>query len=287
MQRIKAFFVEAYYFLTSFVFIKNAVIMLLSFIFIIWLLLTYLDWYTLHDQTIEVPNIVGLTQPDAERLLATRSLKLQVAAERDDETKPRNSILEQYPKSGQKVKESRTIYLIVNTNAARPVQLNYKSIIGQPLSAVEQKLRNLKLKVKEVVLMEGKGENTVAEMRLGDRIIFKEADPTRGIKPPSGPVEVPKGAALTIVVYKGDNNKLRAVPDLLCLNYGAAELAIKGSQFIMGLAAFEAGILDTAAAFVIGQDPMPNAMHIPGTPVRLRLARVQPKECEILNESTD
>lgn len=287
MQRIKAFFVEAYYFLTSFVFLKNALIMLVSFFALIWLLFKYIDWYTLHDQSIDVPNIVGLSLPDAERLLATRSLKLKVAANRDDETKPRGTILEQFPQSGQKVKESRTIYLIMNPMEPKPVQLYYKSIIGQPLSAVEQKLRNLKLKVKDVILTDGKAENTVAEMRFGDRIIFKEADPTRGIRPPTTAVEVPKGAALTIVVYRGDNNKLRPVPDLLCLNYGAAELAIKGSQFIMGQAGFEAGILDSAAAFVIGQDPMPNAMHIPGTPVRLRLSRVQPKECEILNETTD
>lgn len=281
MQRVKSFFIEAYYFMTSFVFLKHAFFIFVTFAASIWLLFWYLSWYTLHGETIEVPSVVGLTVPDAERLLATRSLKLKVVDERDDEDKPRNAILEQFPRSGQKVKESRTIYLIINAQNRKNVQLYYKSVIGVPLSSLEQKLSNLKLKVKNVQLIDGRGENTVAELRLNERILFKEADGSKGIRPPTAPVDIPSGSALTIVVYRGENNKLRAVPDLLCLTYSAAELNIKASQFILGETTFEPGIVDSSDAYVIGQDPLPNAMHIPSTPVRIKMAKAKPKECEV------
>ena len=282
MQKITQFFKEVFYFFTSFPFYKHLILMVLCGGLILVGLFSFLNWYTLHEESIEVPSVVGLSTQDAERLLSTRSLKLQVIDERDDENKPRSSILEQFPQSGQKVKESRTIYIVVNAAKASNVQLYYKSVIGVPLSTVEQKLANLKLKVKDIQLIDGRGENTVAEVRLNDRILLKEADPTRGIRPPSAPAEIPKGSAVTLVVYRGENNKLRPVPDVMCQTFSAAELSIKGSQFIMGDHIFEAEVVDSAGAYVVSQDPLPNAMYLPGTPVRLKLAKEQPKLCEDL-----
>lgn len=280
MQRITQFFKEAFYFFTSFTFFKHIILIFLCAGLLGIALFSFLKYYTLHGESIEVPSVVGLSTQDAERLLSTRSLKLQVIDERDEENKPRSSILEQYPQSGEKVKESRTIYIIVNAAKAGNVQLYYKSVIGVPLSTVEQKLSNLKLKVKDIQLIDGRGENTIAEIRLNDRILLKEADPTRGIKPPTAPAEIPKGSAVTLVVYKGENNKLRSVPDVMCQTYSAAELSIKGSQFIMGDHRFESDVVDSAGAYVVSQDPLPNAMHLPGTPVRLKLAKDLPKLCD-------
>lgn len=251
------------------------------------LLITGLFWYissyTLHGETIQVPEITGLSVPDAERLLATRSLKLTVVDERDDETKPRGTILEQFPIAGQLVKESRTIYLVVNSEQPSMVQLSYDAVIGHELNIVQQRFRGLRLKVGEVRLVEGKGTNTIAEVRLGERIIFREASIEKGIQKPTRPAEIPRGSTLTIFVYKGEDNKLRPVPDLLCQTYSAAELAVKGSQFVMGESNFEAGTADSAMAFVINQDPLPNTMQQAGTPVRLRLSIQKPSACE-LNE---
>lgn len=280
MQRITQFFKEAFYFFTSLTFFKHIILMILCACLLGIGLFTFLHSYTLHSESIEVPSVVGLTIQDAERLLSTRSLKLQVIDERDDENKPRSSILEQEPRAGHKVKESRTIYIIVNAAKAGNVQLYYKSVIGVPLSTVEQKLSNLKLKVKDIQLIDGRGENTVAEVRLNDRILLKEADPTRGIKPPTAPAEIPKGSAVTLVVYKGENNKLRAIPDVMCQTYSAAEFSIKGSEFIMGDHKFESDVVDSSGAYVVSQDPLPNAMHLPGTPVKLKLAKDKPALCQ-------
>lgn len=286
MQRVKNFFIELYYFLTSFVFWKHLFFIFASFALLITFLFWYISWYTLHGETIEVPKITGLSVVDAERVLATRSLKLVVVDERDDDTKPRGTILEQYPLPDQRVKESRTIYLVVNSMQPSMVQLSYDAVIGHELNIVQERFKALRLKVGEVRLVDGKGTNTIAEVRLGERVIFKEANIEKGIQKPTRPAEVPRGSTLTIYVYKGEDNKLRPVPDLLCQTYGAAELAVKGSQFVMGESAFEAGTVDSAMAFVINQDPLPNTMHQAGTPVRLRLSIEKPSACE-LNENVE
>lgn len=280
MQRVRNFFLEAYYFVTSFVFWKHFLAMIATTIFLIWLLFYGLQWYTMHGTSVEVPNLMGLTEAQAQQLLSTRSLELKIIAESYDPLKTPSTILEQTPKAGDRVKESRTIYITVN--AARPpdVNITYKMFIGKGLTDVVRRIEGLKLKVGTLSYIDGRGENTVAEIKVGTRILFKEADPTKGIRPPTQAIPVPQGTVIDLVLYKGEDADLKPVPDWVCLPYSAAELGIAGNGFMKGDIILEPGITDTVSAFVYRQEPMPNSFFNLGTGVTLWLAKELPAACK-------
>lgn len=241
----------------------------------------FLNIYTQHGSSVEVPSLVKLTVADAERLLESKSLRLQVVDSVYNDKATPNTILEQFPKAGERVKESRTIYLIINTATPTMVNLHYRAVIGRSLADVQRKFEVLGLRVGSMEYIPGRGENTVAQVKMGSRVVFIEADPMRGIKPPTAPVQIPRGSVIDLVLYKGEDESLKAMPELICLPYSAAELAIKGSGFMIGELNVEAGLVDTANAYISRQEPYPAELSQMGTGVKLWLVRNKPTACDL------
>jgi eukaryotic-like serine/threonine-protein kinase len=285
MDKINNFFVQTYYYLTSGIFLRNFLYMLgisaLLLVGVFW----YLSSYTLHGSYVQVPDLTKITLNEAQRLLSTRSLKIQVIDSVYDPSKTASTILEQFPAADSKVKDSRTIYVVVNTNSPTSVDLYYKNLIGKHFSEVQRRLLAAKLQIaeiKETPDPDQKAEGTVKEISCGGKIIFLEADPARGIKPNLAPVSVPRGSKITITIYKGKDSGFKPVPDVLCLNYAGAELALKSAGMLIAKLEVEAGILDTANAIVSFQEPSGNSFVNLGTPVRLKLSKEKPLSCDEL-----
>ena len=280
MHRIKAFFIEVYYFLTSRVFwiyfgaILAATAVLVLFLF--WLLRSY----TLHGESVAVPDVKGKSLVDAQKLLEPRGLRYVVSDSLyDKELKP-GTILDQIPLPNAKVKESRTIYLVVNRSVAPSVPISYSDLIGRPLKEVERRLTALGLVVGKKEYTEGRAQNTVAMARIGRQILFREADPSRGEKRPTQPQKVPQGTVIDLVLYKGNDAEAKEVPDLVCKTFGKAEGIIKMNKFLVGQIHLDAGITDTLKAYVRQQDP-PSYMLTPmGSGISLWLTPNKPKACE-------
>ncbi len=285
MERLKAFFVQSYYFVSSGIFLRNFFYMLAITAVILTGLFWYLSVYTLHGSYVQVPDLTKITLSEAQRLLSTRSLKIQVIDSMYESSKTPNTILEQFPAADSKVKDSRTIYVVINTNSPTTVDLLYKNLIGKHFSEVQRRLLAAKLQIAEIREApdpDQKAEGTVKEISCGGKIIFIEADPTRGIKPNLAPYRIARGSKITLTIYGGKDSGFKPVPDVLCLNYAGAELALKSAGMLIADLQVEAGILDTANAIVSYQEPNGNSYVNLGTPVKLKLSKEKPAACDEL-----
>lgn len=72
--------------------------------------------YTMHGDSVEVPNTVGMMGNDARYKLEKLGLKSMITASGYNRRLPAGCVLEQSPVSGAKVKPGRVIYLTTNSD---------------------------------------------------------------------------------------------------------------------------------------------------------------------------
>ncbi|WCL82256.1 PASTA domain-containing protein [Saprospira sp. CCB-QB6] len=283
---MKSFFKFLYYFLSSKVFLKNIGMMigiaLLSFVLLFWVILPS---YTRHNESIEVPDIKGLSVKNAERQLKSRKLRLVVTDTIYDAKRNPGIILKQSPEANSRVKPNRSIYLTVNSNSAPPVNIYYNEIIGRPLNFVEKKFRALGLKIGQLKYVDGGGENTVAAAYTKDKIlIFKEADPSKGERRPKQPYQLKQGDKIDLELYKGKDSGKKTIPDLSCMIFSEAEFSIKANAFYIGTVSYGPNIIDTMNAYVVRQSPSAASKASMGAGIDIWLSAEKPEVCNEMNQ---
>lgn len=75
----------------------------------------FLEDYTHHGESVEVPNVKGMPFHDAEYTLKRAGLVAVVADSSYNRTLPAGTILDQVPANGKQVKTGRQIQLVINT----------------------------------------------------------------------------------------------------------------------------------------------------------------------------
>lgn len=280
IQKTKNFFLEIFYFFTSKTFFKSLFLMIVSGGLFLVVLFWSLSWYTLHGESIEVPNLINLSVSEAGKLLKNRDLNFIVSDSicMDCENNLTGGLIkEQHPKPNSRVKESRKIYLTITRHVACGSTIKYDDLVGQPLKFVQRKLKGMHLKIGTLDYISGKAANTIAKVSLGQRLIFEERGPNEE-KPEDK--HVPYCTAINLVLYEGIDAAPKRVPDLICTQYGEADFSIKTNQFNLGDVYIEKGVRDTALAYVWKQTPAPGEFASMGTGVRLWLMDEMPEGCD-------
>ena len=175
-------------FLYSKAFIINAVIVLFLLLAIFWIVLRYLDDITLHGESISVPNLSGYTVSEVDTILSNKKLRFVISDSVYMQDTKKGVVVEQDPKAEDKVKENRTVYLVVNaidvpkipmpelkdlslrqalatleTYGFKSGELEYvpdfarDAVIGQKVNGVEVEVGELVKKGSEIVLIMGAG----------------------------------------------------------------------------------------------------------------------------------
>lgn len=255
-------------------------VIVLTFV-LIKVLMWSLNFYTLHGESIEVPDLVNMKIEEAEKLLATRKLEFLVTDSICKGDGLGGLIKEQNPRAAFRVKESRKIYLTITRNSECTVNLYYKQIIGRPREYVRRQLERSNLKVGKLTYRPGgKAENTVVEASINGMPIFVEADPRAGQKPPTEPKKIAQNSVVDLVILEGVDALPKYIPNLICDTYGAAEFTVKGSQFNMGTIHTQGTIVDTLAAWVWKQSPSSGTQASMGSGIDLWLMSEFPPGCE-------
>jgi len=226
---------------------------------VLFLTVQWLNLYTLHGETITVPDIKGLNMEEVELLLANSDMTYQVTDSIFTNKYPRGTIVTQNPRFGKEVKQGRTIYLTINSNL--PEMVTVPDLIGKSkriaipiLEITGLRLNSLKYRPDEsctdcVVGLEYQGKSVVA----GERLI--------------------KGAGVNLVL--GQNSDVPTVsPDLFGLTYKEAYELILSSSLNMGTVLFCEGCQterDSSKAFVFNQRPKRNEMISLGSFIDLYL----------------
>ena len=85
--------------------------------------LAFIDFYTLHGEEVEVPKITGVSEQIAYSKLKALGLKAEVRDTGYVHKAAPFEVLEQSIKPGTKIKPGRTIYLTINSNGSKRLEL--------------------------------------------------------------------------------------------------------------------------------------------------------------------
>ena len=85
--------------------------------------LAFMDFYTLHGEEVEVPKITGVSEQIAYSKLKALGLKAEVRDTGYVHKAAPFEVLEQSIKPGTKIKPGRTIYLTINSNGSKRIEL--------------------------------------------------------------------------------------------------------------------------------------------------------------------
>ncbi|WMX13916.1 PASTA domain-containing protein [Aureispira sp. CCB-E] len=279
MSKIRTFFSDLWY-LRKTLLLNILGVIVLTFV-LVQVLMWSLSFYTLHGESIEVPDLVNMKLNEAEKLLATRKLDFVIT---DSICKGNSSggiIKEQNPRPSFRVKESRKIYLTITRHSDCTVNLYYNQLIGRPREYVVRQLQRSNLKVGKLTYKPGgKAENTVVEAYVDGVPLFIEADPNAGEKPPTEPKKIPQNAVVDLVLLEGVDALPQYIPNLICDTYGVAEFTIKGSQFNLGTVHIQGVVNDTLAAWVWKQSPSAGENATMGSGIDLWLMSEFPEGCK-------
>lgn len=82
-----------------------------------------IDVYTHHGEKITVPNVVHKSYADAEHILESLGLEVQISDTGYVKTLPPDCILEQSVKAGRIVKSGRIVYLVINASSTPTIAI--------------------------------------------------------------------------------------------------------------------------------------------------------------------
>ena len=103
------------------IYVKNILIALVILVVLIFVVMQWLNVYTLHGKQVIIPDVKGMPVEEATLVLTQKSLHYAIVDSMYVRNKPARSVLEITPPVGTNVKEGRTVYLTVNSAAAQLV----------------------------------------------------------------------------------------------------------------------------------------------------------------------
>ena len=200
----------------------------------------WLNHYTLHGESISVPDLRGLKLDKAATFLHDKNLEYAVVDSIFNLDQQPGVILEQDPAPNSKVKENRTIYLSIN--ASLPPKIKMPDLVDVSLRQAEAILQSNGLKTGNLIYKPDLAKNAVlAQMHRGQEI-----------KPGT---EIDKGSVIDLVLGDGLGNTLVTVPDLMNLTRSEALFVLKASSLTIGSINYDNDVVDPDLARVYRQHP--------------------------------
>ena len=179
---------EFFSFKTNKFFWLNIVAMIVVVVVMIFGVLKWMDVYTHHGETVVVPDVKGMTTEEAAKMFRNRGLVAVISDTKYVKDKAAGIILELKPGAGEKVKEGRTVYLMVNTLDV-PLRVIPDVADNSSLRQAQAKLLSAGFKLNEVQLVNGEKDWVYGVKYQGRQLTAGE--------------KIPMGASLTLMVGDG------------------------------------------------------------------------------------
>jgi beta-lactam-binding protein with PASTA domain len=263
---------ELYAFFTAPFVVRNCLSMVGALAFFLLLTLWWLRCYTNHGESLEVPSYVGMSYREAARKARSRDFNVQVSDSIYVPGKAPGEVISQNPEPESRVKEGRTLYLVVTKN--NPDIIKLPELVGSDdYDLYSRKLSRLGLKPRVFTRIPDPRlePNTIVEVLYrGDTITNKIRS---GFK-------VEMGAAIDFVVSERVTLNV-SIPDCVCQTYDAAKFLIQASNLSVGAVVKDASVNDELTAWVWRQTPPfdPNGTLRVGEQVDLYITQEKPARC--------
>lgn len=221
----------------------NLVLIALLVLALVFGVLFWLSSYTLHGESVGVPDLRGSNYASLDEVLYSAELTYEVTDSIYSDEYPRGAVVHQNPSPGHRVKEGRTIYLTVNS--LLPEMVSMPDLKG--------KSRRIAIPILEIsgLVLENlsyKPDETCTDCVL-DQLFEGE--------PIEAGTQIRKGEKVTLVLGQR-SNELTKVPRMLGLSYEDAYSLLNAYSLNMGQILSCEGCLtaeDTVKAFVVNQFP--------------------------------
>lgn len=189
----------------KYIVLSAAVIFLIAFL---GAFLSYGNFWS--NTTVDVPNVVGKQVSVAKNILEDKHLRVSTSEVTNTDV-PAGQVISQSPGAGEKVKEQRTIHLVVSKGVG---DITVPDLSGMTVEQARQRLKDLGLVVGKITQgsVEGKPDNTIVAQS------------------PSGDSKVSKGTTVDLVVNKSQTKKVK-MPDVVGMTLKDARQVL-GSNII-------------------------------------------------------
>lgn len=174
---------------------QKYIVLSAAVIFLIAFLGAFLSYGNFWSNTaVDVPNVVGKQVSVAKNILEDKHLRVSTSEVTNTDV-PAGQVISQSPGSGEKVKEQRTIHLVVSKGVG---DITVPDLSGMTVEQARQRLKDLGLVVGKITQgsIEGKPDNTIVAQS------------------PSGDSKVSKGTTVDLVVNKPQTKKVK-MPDVV------------------------------------------------------------------------
>ncbi|REJ84861.1 MAG: PASTA domain-containing protein [Bacteroidetes bacterium] len=221
-------------------------------------LLRWIDSYTLHGESIEVPDLKGMKTEQLDTFLAAHSLRYQIIDSLYDTSKKPGTVLDQDPAFESRVKKDRTIYITVNS--ILPPKVKMPDLIDVSHRQAEAILTTYGFKVGSITFEPDLAKNAVIAQRYKGQ----------SIRPGT---EIPKGSVIDLVLGDGMGNLDIDVPDLTGLTKTEASFVLRGAGLNIGKVVYDEENRNQEKAKIYKQEPEagPNSSIRNGDPVDIYL----------------
>ena len=227
-------------FITKRPFWMNLVAGLVLMVVLLFLLSIILGPCTRHGKNKTVPNVVGKSFAEAEKILDNNGFDVKVQDSIYTDTTAKGSVLRQVPEGDAIVKVSRTVWLTVNRQVPPTVEMpNLKDF---SFRNAELQLKNMGLRVGDTLYVHDFAKNTVQEQRYNG-------------SPIAPGTKIQQGSVIDLVLSDGVGEAEFTVPNLIGMTFNDAKNFIESNGLSFLSIMPDPDVTDTASAFIYEQHP--------------------------------
>lgn len=204
--------------------LKNILVAVVIIALLLWGVFYGIDKYTHHGEAVEVPDVRGLFEAEAEVLLESAGLHFQVVDSTYNKKKRLGTVLEQTPTNGTMVKKGRAIYIIMNSKAKRQVPI--PEVRDLSYRQAEAMLRTLSIKVGDVVRQPAEYHDLVLD------ILYKN-------EPLEAGTRLEEDSEVTLVVGQAYAQESTLVPNVKGMSLQDARETLLKHHLVVGMTDFD------------------------------------------------
>jgi beta-lactam-binding protein with PASTA domain len=236
-------------------FLKVFAVLFLLFLFFDYL---FMPWYVNHGGTVQVPNVVGMREADALRMLDSLEFVPRISETRPDKRYPEGYVVLQNPAAEQVVKPGRRIYLTVSGGEQLvPVPI----LRGRSLRDAKFTLERFGLKLGNTLLQ--------VSQEFPEGTIIAQ-DSLLGQK-------VRRGTIVNVIVSAGPSLDSLSVPNVIGRSLSDAQRILTGKNLKVGNITYQTNS-EYLPNTVLDQFPKPDAVLSAGKAVDLFIAQAPEKK---------
>jgi len=233
-------------YLTSKPFLLNVIAFLIFAVAGYLVVKSWLDYYTHHGESIDVPDLRGVNLIAIPPLLKEHNFQYEVVDSLYDSEKLPGTVLDQDPAPGSKVKRNRTLYITIN--ATNPPDVKMPDLIDVSYRQAEAILESFGLITGDVTYKPDLAKNAVLEQYYDGR----------PIKPGT---LIPKGSVIDLALGDGLVKLGVSVPNLIGLTRNEAASVLRRSSLNIGLVEYDDGD-NKVGARIYKQSPGGNDLQL-------------------------